>query len=310
MPWARLDDTFHRHSRVQDALDALAGGDAIALWTLALSWSYDPAGGKSSPFIPARQARRLLPGPHDIDAAVAILVEVGLWEPTDGGYLIHDWNDYRAPELTPEQRRAGGLARAAKADRSPGGTFLPSSSDQVSPGGGQPGGQHQQRPGGTSRHLVAPGPAGAPGDLDQQPGTSRPDHDNNPKVPRGVKGGDGAVAAPYLTAKAWGPFLDAWYARFRLPPTRAQADTLWEAVDAYPAASASFVLDCPAGSKAADVIASVLERFHAIRGDAAQAAARAEAQADADRIARAIPRRTTASTPTRLSAVLDDGLPM
>jgi hypothetical protein len=111
-----------------------------------------------------------------------------------------------------------------------------------------------------------------------------------------------------MTADAWDPFLDAWYQRFRLPPTEGQAEALWEAVDAYPGASASFVLDCPQGTKASDVIASVLERFHAIRADALAEAARQEVEADAWKRSVAIPRKATTG-PVPLAAVLDD-LPM
>ena len=305
MPWARLDDQFHRHNRVQDALDDPAGPVAIGLYALALSWSYDPLGGGGTPFVPDRIPRRLL---HlDAGDAVNVLVAVGLWEPTQGGWLIHDWQDYRPQHtLTPEQRAAGGRNRTATAQRGPDGRLLPT--------GGQPGGQ----PGGDQ---VDPGDPSKPSKSRWEPGGVQVEASRNlatnpnpvpvpepVKVPRGVKGGSAAISeAVDNWDPAWAPFLDAWSQRFRLPPTQAQREALWEAVDAYPQASASFVLDCPPGTKAADVISSVLDRFHAIRDQANADAARREVQADADRIAQRKPRTTTG--PARLSDVLAD-LPM
>lgn len=333
MPWARLDDTFPFHPKVQDTLDDPQGLAAIGLWTLALARSYQAA--VNRPLVLAREARRLTGG-LDPDPLAAILVANGLWEPDPQGWVIHDWADFRPPFDSHEAKVLGGQARAATAPRQ-GGKFAPGK--VVDNLGKSPAGTSSTSSPGTSN-------AGPAEHQQHQHNPSRPDPISSrsvPKVPSGtsrgreawtvacpacgakagepcprVRGGDrwavhqerlDALHRPdYLTSKAWNPFLDAWYSRFRLPPTRAQAEALWEAVDAYPAASASFVLDCPPGAKARDVIASVLERFHAVRGDAYQAAARAEVQADAQRRAEALPRRN-GQGPVPVAAVLDD-LPM
>lgn len=307
MPWARLDDTFHVHTKVQDALDHPSGlgAAAIGLWTLALSRSY--LANVNRPLVLFRECRRLVPG-TDADALAAVLVETGLWDPSDDGYLIHDWAQYRPPFDNQEARRLGGLARAAKAPRK-GGKFAPGTVDN-------PVDNDQQEP-------AAPA---APGDLDQQhldqqhqvhpsrPDPSRIGSDRPEGTHRGSRGkrapaGEPAGRPKYLGSAAWDPFLDAWGKRFRLPPTEGQAEALWEAVDAYPGAAASFVLDCPADTKASAVVASVLERFHAIRADALAEAARQEVEADAWKRSVAIPRKATPTGPVPVSAVLDD-LPM
>jgi hypothetical protein len=308
MPWARLDDAFARHLKVQDALDhGLDGLAAIGLWTMALTWSYDPAGGDGTPLVPDRVVPRLAgafaaPGAKEL---AAILVAVGLWEDVDGGFLIHDWEAYRAPELTGEQRRAGGLARAAQAVRGPGGTFLP--------GGGTHGGKHQQEPGGTSSHLDRWTSTPGPGDLDQQPGTNpnpreitRKEGINRQKRAREPRPVQRTTSGePVMTDQRWEPFMEAWGKRFRYRPTVAQAEALWDGIRDWPQAMATFVLDCPQGTPAREVVGMVLDRVHAIRDQAAADAARSEVEADARRRELAVPRNGTGQGPKPLAAILD-----
>jgi hypothetical protein len=85
MPWARLDDSFYDHLKLD-----LLGDDrlpAVGLFTVALSWSSKHL---SEGLIPANRVV-LLGGNADLAGA---LVRVGLWEQDGPNYRIHDYLDY------------------------------------------------------------------------------------------------------------------------------------------------------------------------------------------------------------------------
>ncbi len=115
MAWVKLDDQFFSHPKVQRA-----GRDARDLYLAGLTYC---ARGRTDGAIP-QEALRLLAAMADIDGwqtAAAKLVEVGLWEPTQGGYMVHDYLDYNPTrERIEEVRKAraeagsrGGLASGA-----------------------------------------------------------------------------------------------------------------------------------------------------------------------------------------------------
>jgi hypothetical protein len=85
MPWAKLDDQFPDHPKIE------AAGPAAA-WLFVASICYS---GRylTDGFIPAGRVARLtaLPNP---EACAARLVEAGLWEPVENGYYIHDFLEY------------------------------------------------------------------------------------------------------------------------------------------------------------------------------------------------------------------------
>jgi len=115
MGWGRIDDTFDDHPKVLALLDAEEGAAAIGLWTLCFTWAHRNTRkkGKTPGLLPASLPRRYL-GPVARDLA-ALLVKEGLWEPVDGGWQIHDFDQYlpttKASEARSEAGRKGAEAR-------------------------------------------------------------------------------------------------------------------------------------------------------------------------------------------------------
>jgi hypothetical protein len=126
MAWARLDDGFHDHPKV-DGLSLAA----VGLYTLCLTWAH-------------RHRKTAAVQGHITDARVAKvagkqgaklageLVTSGLWEIEEnlGGFVIHDFADYLPKERDPDERREAGRRGAKKrweADSKPDGN-LPSTS--------------------------------------------------------------------------------------------------------------------------------------------------------------------------------------
>ena len=107
MTWVKLDDGFEDHGKVATLSDA-----AHRLYVRALCWSHKPVNARSRGFIP----RALLPevarrshGPKRLEKLAAELVgatgggmyEHGLWEATDDGWHIHDWERYLPADGVP-----------------------------------------------------------------------------------------------------------------------------------------------------------------------------------------------------------------
>lgn len=82
MTWAKLDDEFYDHPKVLQA-----GLAAVGLFAVGLSYS---ARKLTDGFLAFEVVARLGPG-VEVEALATRLVEVGLWETTPGGYLIHDY---------------------------------------------------------------------------------------------------------------------------------------------------------------------------------------------------------------------------
>lgn len=113
MGWARIDDSFHDHPKVDDV--SLA---AIGLWTLCLTWAHRHRKTSALPgHVPVGRVRKV--AGSQARRLAGELVSAGLWEPEDamGGYQIHDFADYLPKERDPDERaeagRRGGRARAA-----------------------------------------------------------------------------------------------------------------------------------------------------------------------------------------------------
>jgi hypothetical protein len=92
--------------------------------------------------------------------------------------------------------------------------------------------------------------------------TDRSDRPTVPTVP--------TVPAPVESwgprPKAWDKFREAWEGRgLRRPPTEAQRQAMWEAVDARPETMAAVVRDAPAGSSAAVLVGLVLTRWREVQ---------------------------------------------
>lgn len=119
MPWFKVDDNLHSNNKIRKILaDDPA---ALALWTVAGSWSSDNL---TDGLIPDHQLPWLIP--TGADELARKLVTAGLWRRVKGGYQFHQWaadadGTRRNPtreEVENERRkkaeagRKGGLARA------------------------------------------------------------------------------------------------------------------------------------------------------------------------------------------------------
>jgi hypothetical protein len=118
MTWIRVDDHFADHPKVM-ALEThrLAG---LGLWVVAASYA---ARYLTDGFVPFSHVRA-----HGPARLISRMVAVGLFEPVDGGYRLHDWLTYNPSRQAVHDSqakkraagRAGGQASAgarAQADR-------------------------------------------------------------------------------------------------------------------------------------------------------------------------------------------------
>lgn len=114
MAWARLDDAFDDHPKVLALLDMDGAAAAIGLWTLCLTYAHRNTRkkGKTPGLIPFTLPRRFF-GPEGRSMA-ALLVEVGLWDEAEDGWMIHDFAEYLPAKEVSEARSAAGRKGAAK----------------------------------------------------------------------------------------------------------------------------------------------------------------------------------------------------
>jgi hypothetical protein len=95
MAYALLYDQFYDHPKLIDLLEHEDGLAAVGLWSLALGWAKrhsNPHCPDEAGHIPASLPRRL-GGSTEL---AKLLVGVGLWTATGGGWMIHDfahWQD-------------------------------------------------------------------------------------------------------------------------------------------------------------------------------------------------------------------------
>lgn len=105
MTWVRLDDGFADHPKIE-----AAGPSAAWLHVAALCYcSRHLTDGR----MPAAKARRLVDA-RNPQQLIDRLLEVGLWETTEGGdYMIHDYLAYQPDAATVLARRGRDRARKA-----------------------------------------------------------------------------------------------------------------------------------------------------------------------------------------------------
>lgn len=115
MAWARMDDDFHDHPKVEGL--SLA---AIGLWTVNLTWAYRHRRTAAIVgFIPEARVRKLA-GRHYETLTRELTTappgkKHGLWEPAEGGFIIHNFARYlpkpRDPQEASNSGRKGAAAR-------------------------------------------------------------------------------------------------------------------------------------------------------------------------------------------------------
>jgi hypothetical protein len=129
MAWVKLTDDFYDHPKFYEA-----GPLGLSLWTVGIAWCNRNL---TDGFIPRAKARTLLDFDRlsietgtvgelasfgqdvDSDYVIQILLDCGLWEPVNGGYIVHDYLDYQpsAAEviaLKNARTKAGKKGAAAK----------------------------------------------------------------------------------------------------------------------------------------------------------------------------------------------------
>lgn len=128
MGWVRIDDAFNDHPKF-----ALAGPLGLAQWVAGLAYCNRNL---TDGFIPRAVAKRLIDwdgvgwrmwhgdvggAGEDADglAVSGHLVDAGLWDECDGGYVVHDYHEYqpRADEVRAKRAEARDRMAVARANR-------------------------------------------------------------------------------------------------------------------------------------------------------------------------------------------------
>jgi hypothetical protein len=103
MPWVKLDDDFYDHPKVVALSDA-----GFRLWARMLGWTNRYLTGGDIP------TARL----SDKERRLAVEIErVGLWDPIESGWHIHDYEQFQPAPETTKTRRSDLAAKRAEAGR-------------------------------------------------------------------------------------------------------------------------------------------------------------------------------------------------
>ena len=100
MTWVKLDDQLHAHPKVMRAWNARPAALGLHLLALSHCGAYMTDGFVEEAFVGMKLPRKV-----ERDKTVATLIEVGLWEPAEGGYCIHDFLEYNRSKEQVEGRR-------------------------------------------------------------------------------------------------------------------------------------------------------------------------------------------------------------
>lgn len=262
MPWAMLDDGFYDHPKVRAMRPALRNA-AAGLYARSLSLC---ARSLSDGRLTQEDAFSL----DGTDEQIAELVRVGLWEPIDGGYAVHDWLDYNDSAATVKERRRAAADRKrdqrARAAASRDGADVPP---------GQAGASHRDngdvanaRDASRDPSHPIPSPP-VPSSRSEDPGDHARDDGTSTKAtaqrPRREDDGWSSFTNP-----AWQPFKQAWTARgLRLPPSgdaddpKSQRGRLWPIAEAGPDRLARWVREAE-GRTAYEVVGHVFRQWSAL----------------------------------------------
>lgn len=107
MAWVKLDDHFDEHPKI-----ARLDNDALALFVCGLAYCNRNLTDGFIPFQVGRGQLRYCNG--GTDKAIDQLETVGCWEPRDGGWYVHDYDDYQMSREQVLAERERGKSRAAK----------------------------------------------------------------------------------------------------------------------------------------------------------------------------------------------------
>lgn len=98
LPWVRLDSSIYTHDKITLLLSRPDGYRAYAVYTFSLAF----AGGHATDgFIP----KHTLPIIRGTDKHARMLVDHSLWDYTEGGWKIHNWEQRQELALISEMKR-------------------------------------------------------------------------------------------------------------------------------------------------------------------------------------------------------------
>lgn len=106
LPWVRLDTSLPTNPKVLELVEAKRHKAAFGY---VCGITYAGLHGTDG-FIPAGA----LPFIHVTKAEARQLVEVGLWVPVAGGWLINGWDEFQVSDAAAKQRRERAQKAAAK----------------------------------------------------------------------------------------------------------------------------------------------------------------------------------------------------
>lgn len=101
-----MDDGWTEHPKL-----VTAGPMAALLWAAGLAYCNRQK--KRTGIIPAAQVPGLFVGLRGTSVLAGRLVEVGLWEEVEGGFVIHDYHDYQ-PSTEEQERRNAARSAAGR----------------------------------------------------------------------------------------------------------------------------------------------------------------------------------------------------
>jgi hypothetical protein len=105
MTWVRLDDGYPDHPKVDRV-------GPLAAWLNVCAWAYC-ARNLTDGFVPIERVPRLANVGSTAKLAAA-LVEVNLWEPVEGGYMVHDYLAYNPSREAVLRERSATAKRVAE----------------------------------------------------------------------------------------------------------------------------------------------------------------------------------------------------
>lgn len=107
LPWVRLDSNIASHDKIVTLLAEKEGQKAFVLYICGLGY----AGGHATDGLIPRAS---LPFIHGTERLAVMLVNQRLWEHTEGGWKIRNWDQRQELTIVAEMKRAGRKAAGLK----------------------------------------------------------------------------------------------------------------------------------------------------------------------------------------------------